>query len=252
MTLPTPLRHPALDVPGVRHGFFTRQGGVSQGIYDSLNCGWGAKDDPPDCVDRNRALALQALHGVHLTTPYQVHGTVVVQVDKPWGCGEAPRADALVTDRPGLAVGVLSADCVPVLLADREGKAVGAAHAGWRGTVAGVLEAAIETMRALGTKDLVAVAGPAISAASYEVRDDFRREVETADASAAGWFSEDGGLRFDLPGYVEARLARAGVEVTGRLDRCTCLEEDWFFSHRRQRHRGEPDYGRQLSAILLA
>lgn len=252
MNQPSPLYHPALKVPGVRHGFFTRQGGVSHGIYASLNCGWGAKDDSPECVGRNRALALQALEGSRLATPYQVHGTAAVRVDKAWGRGEAPRADALVTNRPGLAVGVLSADCVPVLLADRAGQAVGAAHAGWRGAVAGVLEAAIEAMRALGAKDLAAAAGPAISAVSYEVGDDFRREVEATDASAADWFSEQGGLRFDLPGYVEARLARAGVAVVGRLDRCTCLEEDWFFSHRRQRHRSEKDYGRQLSAILLA
>lgn len=224
---------------------------MSRGIYDSLNCGWGAKHDLPDRIDRNRSLALQTLECQFLVTPIQVHGTRTVRVERAWSRGEAPRADALVTDQPGMAVGVLSADCVPVLFADKDGRAVGAAHAGWRGAVAGILESVVDAMQSLGARDLVAVAGPAISAACYEVGEDFRREVEAADSAATSWFREDGELRFDLPGYVESRLTRIGVEVVGRLARCTFQEDDWFFSYRRQRRRGEADYGRQLSAILI-
>lgn len=246
------------ELPGIRHGFFTRRGGVSQGLYQSLNCGWGTREDALANVIENRRRVGQAL-GVaedRLLTPYQVHGVEVFEVREPWPRGQAPRVDVLVTRQRGVAVGVLSADCVPVLFADANRGVVAAAHAGWRGALAGVVEAALRRMTELGSRigEVRAVVGPAISAGAYEVGAEFEREFATRDTESARFFtrlSPGSKPRFDLPGYVRHRLEIAGVREFEVLSRCTCTDEVNFFSHRRQTLRGESDYGRQISAIAF-
>jgi len=240
---------------GVVHGFFTRNGGVSGGIYTSLNCGVGSADDA-DAVAENRARVASAL-GVsadRLATPYQVHGREVAIADEDWA--ERPRADAVVTDRPGIAIAIGTADCGPILLADAQARVIGAAHAGWRGALAGVAEAAIDAMERRGAERsrIVAILGPTITQANYEVGDDLRTEVLAADPSAERHFiagRRDGHHQFDLPGFIVGRLARAGVGTAGWIGRCTYAEPDRFFSYRRATHAGEPDYGRMLAGIAL-
>ena len=237
----------------VRHGFFTREGGVSDGLFSSLNCGFGSGDNP-DHITANRSLAMRrlGLEGDDLVTLFQVHSADVVVVDKPWKPGQAPRADAAVTRRPGIALGILSADCAPVLLADRRAGVVGAAHAGWRGAHGGVLEAVVEEMEALGAnrEDMVAAIGPAIAIESYEVDDGFRDRFTKSDGRffapgrAGHWF-------FDLEGYVEARLDAMGVGQVDALGLDTYANPARFYSYRRATHEGAPDYGRQLSLIGL-
>jgi polyphenol oxidase len=242
---------------GVRHRFFTRAGGVSQGLYESLNCGTGSEDNS-EHVAENRAIVARGM-GVapeSLVTVYQCHTALVEVVEKPWSWENVPVADAMVTTTPGLALGILTADCAPVLFADLEAHVVGAAHAGWRGASGGVIEATIEAMEKLGAcRDrLHAAIGPAISQESYEVGEDFRKAVMAADPEAARCFAQAEGQPkpfFDLSGYVMSRLERAGVAHRRSVNLCTRRRESMFFSYRRSQMRKEADYGRQISAILI-
>lgn len=244
--------------PRIRHGFFTREGGVSEGIYASLNCGVGSQDDR-SAVGENRARVAAAL-GVapgRLATPHQIHSDVAVIVDEPWQAGEGPKADAVVTARPGLAVGVGTADCGPVLFADGEAGVVGAAHSGWKGAFTGILEATLDAMESLGGRRerIVAVLGPTISRAAYEVGPEFHARFLDAGAGNARFFEpsgRDGHHLFDLPAYIGARLTAGGVARFEDLALCTYADEARFFSYRRTTHRGEPDYGRLLHAIAIA
>lgn len=244
-------------LPGVAHGFFTREGGVSAGLYASLNVGLGSMDER-DAVLENRARVARAL-GVEtrsLAMPYQIHSPDVVVVDEPWPQGEGPRADALVTARKGVAVGVATADCGPILFADAKGRAVGAAHAGWKGAFSGVVEATIAAMEGLGAVrgDIVAVLGPTISAAAYEVGPEFVERFVAEDATFGRFFrpsDKPDHAMFDLPAFIALRLAEAGVGRAADLGLCTYADEARFFSYRRTTHRREPDYGRLVSAIAL-
>ncbi len=252
-----PVQAPALALSGIAHAFFTREGGVSTGIYSGLNTGVGSKDSR-EAVLENRARAARFL-GVapaNLATPYQVHGTEAVVVEEAWGPGLGPKADAVVTNRPGVAVGVGAADCGPVLFADATARVVAAAHAGWRGALTGVLESTIDGMVGLGAtrKNIVAVLGPTISSDAYEVGAEFVARFTDADAENGRFFrpSERAGHSlFDLPAYIVARLRRAGIGEAHDSGLCTYSDERRFFSYRRATHRGESDYGRNLSAIAL-
>ncbi|MDX5362451.1 MAG: peptidoglycan editing factor PgeF [Alphaproteobacteria bacterium] len=256
---PTPRTASALSgLPGIRHGFFTRAGGVSQGLYAGLNCGFGSNDDA-GAVAENRARVAAAM-GVapgRLLTVYQVHGADVATVTAPWAREDAPRADAAVTASPGIALGILTADCVPVLFADPQARVIGAAHAGWRGAKAGVLGATVEAMSALGADParIHAAVGPAISGPAYEVGAEVR-DAFTGDAVGAARFfrpsAREGHFLFDLPELVLWQLEALGLPRVDRLTDCTYGEEALFYSYRRATHRGEPDYGRQVSAIALA
>ncbi|HZD24767.1 MAG TPA: peptidoglycan editing factor PgeF [Alphaproteobacteria bacterium] len=245
-------------LPGVRHGFFTREGGVSRGIYASLNCGYGSGDSRADVGENRARVAAQlGLGGDALITIHQVHSPDVTIVERPWAPGEAPRGDAMVTARPGIGLGILAADCGPVLFADAEAGVIGAAHAGWRGALGGVLEATVEAMETLGARRerIAAALGPCIAQASYEVGPEFRDGFLARAAGNARYFvpsGREGHHRFDLPGYVLDRLVELGLGAAERLHNDTYAEADGFFSFRRATHRGEPDYGRQISAIALA
>jgi len=242
---------------GIRHGFFTRQGGVSKGVYGSLNCGLGSRDDAEN-VRQNRSLVAETL-GVppeHLLTLYQIHSATAVIVDKPWN-GTASEADALVTRTPGLAIGALTADCAPVLFCDPEARVIAAAHAGWRGALRGIVEATVASMERLGAKPerMVAVIGPTISQRAYEVGTDYVERFMAEEQASSPFFMTDDGSgepHFDLAGYVAERLARAGVGTVSDLGLCTYCDETRLFSYRRSQHHGEDDYGRQISAIVLA
>jgi YfiH family protein len=249
---------PLNDLDGIRHAFFTRTGGVSEGLFASLNCGYGSGDDP-EKVARNRAIALQQieLEGAALNTCYQIHSAEVAIVEAPWAREAAPKVDGMVTDRPGLALGILTADCAPVLLADAEARVVGAAHAGWRGALGGVIEATLEAMESLGAdRKRVAVAlGPTIGQANYEVGPEFVERFLAADAANARFFApadRAGHAMFDLPGYIDARAKAAGIGEFENLGLCTYAEPERFYSYRRMTKAGEPDYGRHINAIALA
>ena len=240
---------------GIRHAFFTRDGGVSTGIYRGLNAGIGSHDEP-ESVRENRSRAARFLTEANdIVTPWQVHSPDVVVVSGPFET-ERPKADAVVTSTPGLAIGVVTADCGPVLFADADVGIVGAAHAGWRGTVTGVLEATIEAMERLGATrgSIRAVLGPTIMQDSYEVDAAMAAAIIADNAAASAFFAAGASAekrQFDLPGLIVSRLTRAGLtaEFVGR---CTYEDEKRFFSFRRTTHRGETDYGRQISAIALA
>jgi purine-nucleoside/S-methyl-5'-thioadenosine phosphorylase / adenosine deaminase len=248
------------DIPGVRHGFFTRRGGVSGGIYASLNCGPGSGDDAVH-VTENRARVMRALGfergaSAGLNTLAQIHSAEVVRLRRALPPGRHPRADALVTDVPGLAVGVLAADCVPVLFADTAGRVVAAAHAGWKGALAGIVAATVAAMEAMGAsaEGIVACVGPSIQQPSYEVGAELRRRFIDADPHNRAYFrdAERGGhFMFDLSKYVAQRVEAAGVAGVERFEHDTYTCEQDFFSYRRATHRGEADYGRQVSAIVL-
>jgi len=237
-----------------RHGFFTRQGGVSTGPYASLNCSFSGADDRAN-VFENRALVAAAM-GIapdHLLGLKQVHGTKVITVTTPWEIGQGPDADALVTAAQNIAIGVITADCVPVLFSNEAGTVIGAAHAGWRGALAGVLEATVLAMQALGGANITAAIGPCIHQASYEVRADLRDPILARDPADARFFingKADGFWQFDLPGYCAARLAAIGIPAA-ILPHDTCADEQQFFSHRRRTLRGEPAIGHQISVIRL-
>lgn len=246
-----------LQSPGIKHAFFTRDGGVSQGIYDSLNCGPGSHDDP-DLIKENRAIALRELGAPanRLCTTSQVHGNSVVFATRPWRAGQAPNADGMVSDRKGLVLGILSADCAPVLLADPSAGVIGAAHGGWRGLAAGIIDQVIRAMNELGAsaQTIRAAVGPCIAQSSYEVgaemRDAFLEQVPGDEGFfAPGVDSES--FQFDLAGCTQARLSACGVQSVECVGADTYDEESLFFSYRRNTHRGESDYGRQLSAIFL-
>ena len=249
--------HNIIRIADVRHGFFTREGGFSEGIYESLNCGFGSGDDRGK-VARNRTHIATSLGMTpdRLLTVYQVHSPKVVEVTGPWLPEDAPQADAMVTDRPGFALGVLTADCAPVLFADRHAQVIGAAHAGWRGALGGVCEATVEAMCRLGAtaSDIDVAIGPTISAANYEVGAEFRETFLTEDLGYAGFFrpgERDGHYMFDLPAFLEYRLGKIGLNSVENTGICTYADEARFFSYRRTTHREEPDYGRQISAITL-
>jgi hypothetical protein len=253
-TLASPLLS---ELTGVRHAFFTRQGGVSDGMFDSLNVGLGSGDDPL-CVAENRERAARALggDGASLATCYQIHSAMAVTIDAPFE-HERPWADAVVTQTPGLVCGALAADCAPVLIADPQARVVAAVHAGWRGALAGVVGSAIDAMAWLGAEPgrMVAAVGPCIGPASYEVGLEFLDAFAVDDPANARFFAPgvtDAKRLFDLPAYVLSRLAAAGVTRAEWIGRDTVAEEAWFFSNRRAVHRGESDYGRLLSAISLA
>lgn len=246
------------SLPGIRHGFFTRQGGVSDGIYASLNCGVGSADQRARVIEnRARVTAALGVGADSLATPHQVHSQDAVVVDDVWAVGTGPKADAVVTKRPGIAIGVGTADCGPVLFADGEAGVIGAAHAGWKGAFTGVLEATIAAMEGLGARRerIVAVLGPTISKAAYEVGPEFRaRFLDAAEANTAYFTPSDRAdhHRFDLPAYIGSRLAAAGLGHVGDLALCTYADPERFFSYRRTTHAGEPDYGRMMHAISLA
>ncbi|MEO0681453.1 MAG: peptidoglycan editing factor PgeF [Pseudomonadota bacterium] len=251
---PEALRAPLLDLPGLRHAFFTRRGGVSSGVYGSLNC--GGRRDAPDLVAENQRRAAAAL-GVpkdRLLLLYQTHSTRAVQADGPWP-GKAPEADATVTATRGLAVGALAADCVPALFADPQARVVAAAHAGWRGALAGVLEATLDAMEAAGAdRARIRVAlGPCISQAHYEVGPEYVDAFTRGDAEATRFFADGprGRPHFDLPGYALRRLREAGAAQADWIGRCTYADEARFFSNRRAFHRGEDGFGNLCSAIVL-
>lgn len=246
------------ELPGIRHGFFTRAGGVSDGIYTALNCGPGSSDAAAH-IANNRARVAAHLSAQHpdVVTLYQVHSATALGVSAPVAPDNRPRADAVVTATPGLAIGVLTADCAPVLFADAEARVVGAAHAGWRGAVSGVLEATIAEMERLGARreQICAAIGPAINQAAYEVGPEFETELVESCPDNTRFFTRRDALarpHFDLPGYVESRLSAAGIEAIERQSRCTYANESLFFSYRRSQHRKETDYGRQISAIVVA
>jgi polyphenol oxidase len=245
----------AANLGAVPHGFLGRQGGVSTGLYAGLNVGLGS-DDERDAIARNRLLARDAvLAGSTLVTVHQVHSADVVTVAVPIPEADRPKADALVTDRPGLLLGVLAADCVPILFADTNRGIVGAAHSGWKGALHGVGEATMDAMIALGAeRSAIACAiGPCIGRASYEVTEDFADPFLAREAEDARFFTagKPGHLMFDIGGYVASRLAAAGAGSVLLMDEDTYSQPDRFYSYRRSCHLGEPGYGRQISLVGL-
>jgi YfiH family protein len=240
------------DIP---HGFLGRRGGVSEGVCAGLNVGLGSSDDR-DAIAENRRRAVEAVApGARLVTVHQVHSPEAVYATAPWPDGERPQADAIVTDRPGLALGILTADCTPVLLADRQAGVIGAAHAGWKGAFGGVIESTLALMEQYGADRarVVAAIGPVIARKSYEVDEAFLRRFAEADPDNERFFTPGraGHHQFDLEAYVLARLAAAGVTRAEALGLDTYSEPERFYSYRRATHRGEPDYGRQISLIAL-
>jgi polyphenol oxidase len=247
----------SLGIPGVTHGFFTRLGGISQGVYASLNGGVGSRD-APEAVSENRARIAAALGAApeRLAVPYQIHSPDAVAITEPWPPGARPRCDALVTATPGLALGVTGADCGMILFADKRARVIGAAHAGWKGALGGVVEATVTAMEGLGATrgEIVAALGPCIGPRSYEVGPEFVATFETAGDDTVRYFSpsrRDGHSMFNLNAYIAERAARAGVGRFEDLGLDTYSDERRFFSYRRATHRKEPDYGRLLSVIVM-
>lgn len=245
------------SLPGIRHVFFTREGGVSTGLYGSLNAGLGSSDDPANIVEnRARMAGMLGVEPGHFLSTYQIHSPDIVVADKPWSADERPRADGLVTKVPGLALGVGAADCGPVLFADAQARVIGAAHAGWKGALAGVIEATVAAMEGLGARreHMTAAIGPLIHQPNYEVGPEFVAQFRDTDPSYARFFSpspREGHAMFDLPGFLAARLQAAGVGAIEDLGLCTYADEARFFSYRRATHRNEPDYGRHVHGIAL-
>lgn len=249
-----------LKAPGIAHGFFGREGGVSTGIYESRNCGPGSNDAPEAVAENRRRVAAALIPGgepPQLVSLSQVHSPIVHTLPA-WGSenGKRLEGDAMVTATPGLALGILTADCAPVLLADPRAKVIGAAHAGWKGALGGVLEATLEAMEKLGAQRMriQAVIGPCISQDAYEVGWDFRDRFLELGLRNRRFFvpsDKEGHYRFDLPGYAAHRLTAAGAGSVESLGVCTYPPENGYFSFRRTTHAGEPDYGRQISAIVL-
>jgi hypothetical protein len=249
------LLAPALMLPGIRHGFFGRRGGVSTGIYASLNAGAGSRDDPTAVVEnRARIAAAMGVTPDHLLSLYQIHSARALRVDAVWN--ERPEADAHVTTTPGIALTALAADCAPVLFADPEARVIGAAHAGWKGALGGVLEAAVAEMLRAGARAarIVAAIGPCIHAESYEVGQEFRDAFAAVDSSNALFFAPGAGdrLHFDLPGFCAARLQRLGLAAVELVPADTCALAEDFFSNRRAFKAGEGDFGRNCATIALA
>jgi polyphenol oxidase len=242
---------------GIAHGFFDRGGGHSSGIFASLNCGLGSGDDP-EIVAKNREIVARELkiEPVNLVSTWQVHSAEVVHVTRPWPLSERPKVDGMVCNTKGIAIGVLTADCAPILFADPEAGVVGTCHAGWKGALAGVSTSTIAMMKTLGANHdrITAVIGPTISKANYEVGPDFPNLFIAADSDNAKFFvpsTKQDHHMFDLPGYLLHRLKQAGIKTAMNLGLCTYADEPRFFSYRRATHRGEQDYGRLMSAIAL-
>jgi purine-nucleoside/S-methyl-5'-thioadenosine phosphorylase / adenosine deaminase len=254
-----PIEAPCLArLPGIRHGFFTRVGGGSLGIYAGLNCGPGSGDDPAQ-VAANRARVAEHLGSKHadVVTLYQVHSATALSIEAPVSAHDRPKADAVVTRTRGLTIGVLTADCAPVLFADAQAGVVAAAHAGWRGATAGILEATVAEMERHGAvrRNIRAAVGPAINQDSYEVGPEFEAELLRSCPDNARYFTKTTPLtraRFDLPRYVENQLIAAGLGEVERHSPCTYENESLLYSFRRSQHRSEGDYGRQISAIVVA
>jgi hypothetical protein len=248
-----PYRARALD--GVPHGFLGRRGGVSLGVVEGLNVGWGAEDDPLAVRENRRRAVAAVAPDARLVTLHQVHSAHALYVTEPFPDDARPHADGLVTDVPGLVLGILTADCAPVLFADREAGVIGAAHAGWKGAFGGVVEATVAEMERRGARrDRIAAAvGPCIARRSYEVDETFMARFAAADLENERFFgsSREGHHRFDLEGFVLSRLAEAGLSRVEALGQDTYSQPHAFFSYRRATHRGEPTYGRQISLIGL-
>ena len=246
----------AISLGEFPHGFLGRRGGVSGGELAGLNVGYGSGDDR-SAIDENRRLAIAALlDGAELATVHQVHSAEVVHADRPWPQDNRARADAMVTDRPNLLLGILTADCAPVLFADHRAAIVGAAHAGWRGALAGITDSTIAGMEGLGARreDIHAAVGPCVGQDSYEVDEAFRDRFIDDESDNARFFvaGPAGKPHFDLEAYVVHRLIAAGIGEVEALNLDTYVQPDRFYSYRRSTHRGEADYGRQLSAIAIA
>ncbi len=248
-------RETARVLAGVKHGFFGREGGVSSGIYASLNAGTGSNDDPANVLENRRRIAEAfGIERDHLVGVHQVHSPTAVFIDAPWP-GERPRADALVTTAPNLAISILTADCTPILFADTEAAVIGAAHAGWRGAIGGVIEATVSLMEEHGAKRerIAAAIGPCIHQNSYEVGPEFEAEFLAADPAFTRFFAPGSGDRFhfDLPGFCASRLEAAGVRNIETLPLDTYAESTHLHSHRRSVHEKAGDYGRNCSVIML-
>ncbi len=254
----TPVLAPALSsLPGIRHAFFTREGGVSEGpVYGSLNGGIGSADDRSRVMENRRRMAAHlGVEPSNLVSVWQIHSPDCLHVAGPWP-GERPKADAMATSTPGVALGVATADCGPLLFADAGAGVIGAAHAGWRGAIGGVIESTLSQMEALGAvrKNISVVIGPMLSQANYEVGPEFVAQFLAEDAGNARFFApspKPGHAMFDLAGYNLRRLERGGVGRAEDLSLCTYADEKRFYSYRRATHRKEPDYGRLISAICL-
>ncbi|WP_102866957.1 peptidoglycan editing factor PgeF [Pseudovibrio exalbescens] len=244
-------------MPGLRHGFFTRENGVSSGLYKSLNVGLGSKDDRKNVlINRQRVAQAMGVAPDHLVTSYQVHSPDVMVVTGPVPDDERQEADALVTNRPGIAIGILTADCGPILFADAKAGVIGAAHAGWRGAYAGVLKNTISAMEGLGARreSITAVLGPTINQPAYEVGPEFKDQFLAMSADFERYFTpsvREAHAQFDLPAFILDQLAAEEVASVSFVNRCTYAEPEMFFSYRRATHHKEPDYGRQISAIAL-
>lgn len=242
----------------IRHGFFSRNGGVSTGIYAALNCGYGS-DDAHDNVAVNRQKVAQALgmkDAASLITPYQTHSSDVIVVSEPWHPGEAPKADAIITREKGLAIGILTADCGPVLFADEKSGLIAAAHAGWRGALGGILGAVVEKMVVEGAErdNIRAAIGPCLHQPSYEVAEEFKREFITDNPEHTRFFAQIPGRdrpHFDLPAFISHQLTMSGLTNITTSGHCTYENESLFFSYRRNCHQNITDYGRQIAAIVL-
>ena len=252
-----PLQSSALNGDGVMHGFFGRQGGVSDGIYASLNCGYGSGDDSISvCENRTRVATWLGTDEKQLITLYQIHSADALHVTAPWSRTAPPKADAMATTLRGVALGVLAADCAPILLADHEAGVIGCAHSGWKGAIGGVAESVVQLMERLSAvrSRIRAAVGPCISQASYEVGPEFEARFAEENAGNNRYFvpsRRTGHWQFDLPGYVTARLRAIGIGTVEALNVCTYEHDDAYFSYRRTTHRGETDYGRNVSAIML-
>ncbi len=245
----------AKALAGLRHGFLGRRGGVSEGVCAGLNVGWGSDDDREAIAENRRRAVAAVAPGASLVTVHQVHSPDAIVAPAPWPDDGRPKADAIVTDRPGLALGILTADCAPVLLADAQAGVIGAAHAGWKGAFAGVVESTVAAMERLGARRerIGAAVGPCIARRSYEVDEAFLRRFADADPENERFFApgRDGHHQFDLEGFVLSRLAEAGLARVEALGQDTYSQPETFFSYRRATHRAEPDYGRQIALIAL-
>jgi polyphenol oxidase len=251
------LASPLLSaIPGLRHAFFTREGGVSGGLYGSLNGGLGSNDDPAKVAENRRRMAEQmGVATSHFVSPWQIHSPDAVVASAPWDVASRPRADAIVTRTEGLAIGVTAADCGPILLVDPHARVIGAAHAGWKGALTGILESAVDSMEKLGAErtGIVAAIGPLIRQHSYEVGGEFVERFIEADADNSLFFipsARAGHAMFDLAGFIRMRLENAGVLMIDDIGVDTYADER-FYSYRRSVHRSEPDYGRHVHAIAL-
>ncbi|GAB4577207.1 MAG: peptidoglycan editing factor PgeF [Roseibium sp.] len=252
------LEADALKMDGLRHGFFTRRGGVSEGIYNSLNIGLGSNDFRDQVLENRKRVAERlGVDTGRLVSPHQIHSADVIAVDGPFAEGASREADALVTATPGLAIGVATADCGPVLFADPSAGVIGAAHSGWKGAVSGILRNTVAAMEALGAErgNITAVLGPTISRSAYEVGPEFRERFLQEHPGNDRYFTaskKPGHFMFDLPAFITQKLEALGLKAVFDMAICTYADEDRFFSYRRTTHRKEPDYGRQISAIALS